>query len=72
MTEKNQIIANDFSFSNKSLPKNAANESFNLAENEKQIILKAIQKFKGNMSHTAKELGINRSTLYDKMKKYDL
>lgn len=72
MTEKNQIIANDFSFSNKSIPKNAANESFNLAENEKQIILKAIQKFKGNMSHTAKELGINRSTLYDKMKKYDL
>lgn len=47
-------------------------ESFNLAENEKQIILKAIQKFKGNMSLTAKELGINRSTLYDKMKKYDL
>ncbi len=72
MSERNQIIASDFSFSGKSQPQNADLESFNLAQNEKQIILKAIQKFKGNMSQTSKELGINRSTLYEKMKKYDL
>jgi DNA-binding NtrC family response regulator len=53
-------------------PKSFEIENFNLADHEKQIILKAIQKFQGNMSLTAKELGINRSTLYDKMKKYDL
>ena len=72
MTEGEQIVASDFSFSGKTTSKNMDVESFNLAENEKQIILKAIQKFKGNMSLTAKELGINRSTLYEKMKKYDL
>ncbi|MBU1014539.1 MAG: sigma-54 dependent transcriptional regulator [Bacteroidetes bacterium] len=72
MTEAEQIMANDLSFSGKTTSKNMDVESLNLAENEKQIILKAIQKFKGNMSLTAKELGINRSTLYDKMKKYDL
>ncbi|MCP4109678.1 MAG: hypothetical protein GY749_29860, partial [Desulfobacteraceae bacterium] len=39
---------------------------------EKVLIKKAIKKYKGNLSKTAKELGINRSTLYDKLKKYDL
>jgi DNA-binding NtrC family response regulator len=46
--------------------------SFNLEENEREIILNALNTFEWNMSKTAKELGINRSTLYDKIKKYDL
>lgn len=47
-------------------------DSFNLLENERVLIKKAIQFTGGNMSMAAKELGINRSTLYDKIKKYDL
>ncbi|NOU59003.1 sigma-54-dependent transcriptional regulator [Marinifilum caeruleilacunae] len=47
-------------------------DSFNLLDNEKVLIEKAIQFTGGNMSLAAKELGINRSTLYDKIKKYDL
>lgn len=47
-------------------------DSFNLIENEKVLIEKAIGFTGGNMSLAAKELGINRSTLYDKIKKYDL
>jgi transcriptional regulator with PAS, ATPase and Fis domain len=47
-------------------------ESFNLEENEKEVIEKALKAFKGNMSKTAIELGINRSTLYEKIKKYEL
>ena len=46
--------------------------SFNMAENEKVLILKALEKYNYNMSQTANKLGINRSTLYDKIKKYDL
>jgi DNA-binding NtrC family response regulator len=72
MSEGDQLKANDFLFTGKAQLKNKDIETFNLSENEKQIIQKAIQKFKGNMSLTAKELGINRSTLYDKMKKYDI
>jgi DNA-binding NtrC family response regulator len=72
MTEKEQIVASDFSFSSKSRTNHLEPETYNLAQNEKQVILKAIQKCNGNMSLSAKELGINRSTLYEKMKKYDL
>ncbi len=46
--------------------------SFNLEENEKEIILNALSAFEWNMSKTAKELGINRSTLYEKIKKYEI
>lgn len=45
---------------------------FNLAVHEKKLIEKALNKFEWNMSKTANELGINRSTLYDKIKKYEL
>jgi len=34
--------------------------------------LAAIEKFNGNLSHTANALGINRSTLYAKIKKYEI
>ena len=49
-----------------------APNTFNLDENEKIIIENAIAKHKGNLSAAAKELGINRSTLYKKIEKYGL
>ncbi len=52
--------------------KHTTANSFNLDENEKILIEKAIQKYKGNISSAAKELGINRSTLYKKMEKYEI
>ncbi len=50
----------------------ATDVDFNLEKNEKEIIFKALETFEWNMSRTARELGINRSTLYDKIKKYEL
>ncbi|MBI9062894.1 MAG: sigma-54-dependent Fis family transcriptional regulator [Marinilabiliaceae bacterium] len=47
-------------------------DCLNLADHEKVLIEKAIENCKGNMSQTAKKLGINRSTLYDKIKRYGL
>ncbi|MDM8159835.1 sigma-54 dependent transcriptional regulator [Labilibaculum sp. K2S] len=47
-------------------------DSLNLSDNEKFLIEKAVKHTGGNLSLAAKELGINRSTLYDKIKKYDL
>lgn len=44
----------------------------NLEAIERETIRKAIQKNQGNLSSAAKELGMGRSTLYRKMKKYDL
>jgi len=39
---------------------------------EKQIILASLQAHNGNRQATADELGINRTTLYKKMKKYGM
>lgn len=43
-----------------------------LAELERNAISEALEKFNGNISHTARHLGITRSTLYSKMEKHDL
>jgi len=45
---------------------------FNLEENEKQLIMKAINHNRGNMTRTARELGIARAALYRRMKKFGL
>ena len=47
-------------------------ETYSLEENEKYLIIKALQKNKGNISSTAKALEINRSTLYEKIRKYGI
>ena len=49
-----------------------ATTSLNLEENEKLIIQKALRNEGGNVASSARKLGINRSTLYQKMKKYGL
>lgn len=43
-----------------------------LEEAEKELIEKALKKYDGNRSKTANELGINKTTLWRKMKKYHL
>jgi two-component system response regulator HydG len=43
-----------------------------LEEPEKRIIVQALQAFNWNRQETAKVLDINRTTLYNKMKKYNL
>jgi len=52
----------------------AKNESpgFNLDANEKVIIGKALEQYGNNKKLTAQMLGINRTTLYNKMKKHGL
>lgn len=43
-----------------------------LEELEKRAISACINKFRGNISHVAKTLGVSRNTLYLKMKKYNM
>jgi two-component system response regulator HydG len=47
-------------------------QTLNLEENERNMIGKALKLERGNVSAAAKKLGINRSTLYQKMKKYGI
>lgn len=71
LTEGSTIKSSDL-FINTSSIKQPDENHFNLIDHEKILIEKAIENCKGNMSKAAKKLGINRSTLYEKIKKYDL
>jgi len=67
-------ILNEFSFT---LNNNSRNEESNfqnktIEEMEREMILSSIKKEKGNMSMVAKNLGITRQTLYNKLKRYNI
>ncbi len=47
-------------------------DDYNLQRVEKTVIRKAIEKHHGNISHTARELGLTRSALYRRLEKYGL
>ncbi|OAH52796.1 hypothetical protein AWH48_13365 [Domibacillus aminovorans] len=41
-------------------------------EHERQVYIKALMDYKGNISKTAKHLGISRTTLYSKLKEHNI
>jgi transcriptional regulator with GAF, ATPase, and Fis domain len=43
-----------------------------IRDTEKNLIMKVLEETKGNKHHAAKKLGITRSTLYGKLKKYGI
>ena len=47
-------------------------ESLSIQEKEKELIQKALEKYKGRRKNAANELGISERTLYRKIKEYDL
>jgi len=72
LCDKSTILPEHCFSDNKKKISKIANQSLNIELNEKALIERAIEKYKGNMSAAAKELGINRSTLYKKIEKYDI
>ena len=73
MSENNILHKEDLAFS--PIEKNAETIPLNelrLDIIEKKTILKAIEKHNGNISKSAKELGITRTALYRRLHKYDL
>lgn len=72
MNTDNYIQPDDLRFQFAGKSESSIVDSFNLLQHEKILIEKALKKFGGNMSRTARELGINRSTLYEKIKKHEL
>ncbi|HEY6447153.1 MAG TPA: sigma-54 dependent transcriptional regulator [Acidobacteriaceae bacterium] len=50
----------------------AAESDASLAEHERQLVVNALERAKGNQSHAARALGIGRDALRYKMKKYGL
>jgi DNA-binding NtrC family response regulator len=46
--------------------------NYNLEEVEKTVICKVVEKYKGNVSQAAQELGLTRTSLYRRMEKYGI
>ena len=72
LENKTQISAESIFPVQQSFSQAKSNKTFNLVENEKQLILEAIQKNRGNMTKTAHDLGLERTALYRRMKKFGL
>ncbi len=75
MTDGSVLKAEDLVFSSierSVTPKTSKNESLNLEEVEKKAILTVLEKHQGNISKSAKELGITRAALYRRLAKYEL
>ena len=47
-------------------------ESLNIIDKEKELIIKALKKHKGKRKDAALDLGISERTLYRKLKEYDI
>lgn len=71
LCDDNLITEKDFNPLYRTLAVNAI-DSLNLGENEKQLVLKAMEKHNGNKSRAADELGIERTALHRRLKKYGL
>lgn len=72
LCDNNVLTPRDFCFTHSTNQTYFHSDNFNLSEHEKEIIIRALNKCNGNLSKASLKLGINRSTLYEKIKKYGL
>lgn len=73
MADGNQLKAEDLVFSSIERPtQSTIPQTLNLDDLEKNAILTVLEKHKGNISKSAKELGITRAALYRRLDKYEL
>ena len=74
MSDGEELTAGDLIFSplESSVPADAEPVELNLSTLEKNTILRVIEKYNGNISRAAKELGLTRTALYRRLSKYDI
>lgn len=73
MSESDMLQPQDFLLQRSEQHENGAHaQTFKLDDVEKITILKAIDKYGGNISKAAKELGLTRASLYRRLEKYGL
>jgi DNA-binding NtrC family response regulator len=74
MADEELLQATDLLFSPIERNEVAENEppEFKLSSIEKNTILKVIEKYNGNITKAAKELGLTRTALYRRLSKYDI
>jgi DNA-binding NtrC family response regulator len=71
LADHNVLSERDFLFKSRLIPLDGL-AMVDLKQNEKEIIKKAIQLTGGNLSEAARNIGISRRTLYNKIRKYEI
>ncbi len=71
MSDAAALTSDDFMLDKKPAPA-VSGEVLQKDEMEKQLIQRAVKKWEGNLTKAADEMGMGRTTLYRKMKKYGL
>ena len=71
IAERSVLDGNDFDFP-RAQKKPVTKEATTLEEMEYNMIKNAMDKYSGNLSLVASQLGISRQTLYNKIKRYEL
>ncbi len=69
MSSEDELTSHDFQLPNDL--RSSPEKSLNIEEVEKATIAKALEESGGNISLASRQLGMGRTTLYRKMKKYD-
>ncbi len=76
LSQTDTLQPEDFSFNENTADmypqKPGTEESITLEANEKEFIRRALERNQGNVTHTAKELGLTRTALYRRLDKYGL
>ena len=72
LSENEYIDATDFDFRRTNNFPSLTSRALTLEEIEKNAIINALNKHKGNLSEAAKELAISRQTIYNKMNKFEI
>ena len=73
MSEGNRLTASDFPLTAAPSPREeVAFDSYNLEDVEHEVIARVLRKHQGNVSQTARELGLTRTALYRRMEKHGL
>ncbi|MEM0938663.1 MAG: sigma-54 dependent transcriptional regulator [Bacteroidota bacterium] len=74
MSDNQQLMPEDFFFLAQKPDTNVSLEpdSYNLDDMEKNTIQKVVNKYEGNISKAAKELGLTRASLYRRLEKHGL
>jgi two-component system, NtrC family, response regulator HydG len=72
LNDNGHLLPGDFLLPLYEYTDDGLSNTFNLEENETQLIKKAVQMHNGNISKAAAELGITRAALYRRMEKYGI
>ena len=72
LSEGNELKPSDFIWNQGIADRNSETANYNLEANERLLIEKALKNYNNNIKLTAQKLGINRTTLYNKMRKHDI